>query len=1179
MILGRAAVGLMQPSGSGFMKQFGGPNSFTIPSDGHVSRWLGKKNIEEDNAGIFNSSILLFAKRGAELRGSPCTYDDPLKAAMAWDGTDIRKIVKPTGKPDYRITGGEEFGQNENSLATFSSGEGGDDGETRRQITRELEKEYATHARPLGAAMDAQADSYPAEARARLCQFLIEKREALAKADVERTEYADKMRAKYRSGNTRKDITADLIGSQHTYLTNALRDCDAAAVALRSADASISKLSAVGSILDKVGLFELMDSLELVVVEVTIAATHYLLIMLQTLDHNLTVPIARIYYKNMDNATMFRMVTKVEKRVEEVTGGRCVVAVECFDGEHGGRRAGVGGGTGQGDAAAAVAFANDLALEAAGGGSANAHLTKAKQIADLAKWAQDNTTTDLTAALAGQQDSGIFMTPHLNKPKTREEIHSWRPPPRATAEGSLYPLGTKVTRIARSGKQQYGEVMSSELRSHKVWYFIDFHGSGCEWLPEAKAQEIKIDDDTYTTERELLLQPTRIMRFAAGPLGMEVSGDDKKLNPVSKVPLGGAADCLGVQIGDSILGVQGGAAGDTPTTIESHSELMSVLPSLARPMSIVFKIVDRAAAPFEFSRMNIFGHLKFLFAGKFRNGEADDSVLGLVSTFLPRQQCFDFASTCKYLRRQYLQVNLRVRRGGHSKLVHSVQLAGPNRGTVLDEALRGKVQELVEAIPVPLVKKDRLIPPTVDSDQWPLHLYFDKPGGNMLSVQAKSELATLHRLERRANDFIRSYDITARAKTLSVHRLTTNLGVGVLNKLAVEVFGRDLLQSEMASVHDKQPAISRILVFLRQKQACGSIKDEHKIYLELEESSKIPSSYKPEITVAKLKTHVANIKLRQLREEAHRQGRFYLPPKGHAVACVDPYHNFHNFVTQLLKQLCGHGVDDADDNDDGGGGDSGERVLVLAHLQAAAELLGDRDLISILSGSFDRHSHLCTSLVIDNPALWAKMKELGYVREAKVLEIMGGAYAAWCKPHSTEGDRTRSLHLLTVMVHRLFGAGLVDVRVLTCHSFGGFPCRQWLDFIANADARAALLDSLNEEERKLFKETSMTTISVESSFSLLPSSLGSSAKPPATQIQGKAPKLDAVRDIKRDPGTCTFQWSKRKRKAGDLFGGGSWNDGIDDNGAADRDRRKRLVTFVTGRMNVRLLNQKRGGMR
>jgi hypothetical protein len=295
----------------------------------------------------------------------------------------------------------------------------------------------------------------------------------------------------------------------------------------------------------------------------------------------------------------------------------------------------------------------------------------------------------------------------------------------------------------------------------------------------------------------------------------------------------------------------------------------------------------------------------------------------------------------------------------------------------------------------------------------------------------------------------------------------------------------------------------------------------------------------------------------------------------------------------LLKQLCrsgggggggggaGNDVDDDEDNDGSGGGgvDSGEWVLVLEHLQEAADQLADRDLISILSGSFDRHSHLCTSLVIDNPALWAKMKELGYVREAKVLEIMGGAYAAWCKPHSTEGDRTRSLHLLTVMVHRLLGAGFMDVRVLTCKSFGGFPCRQWLDFIANADARAALLDSLTEAERALFKETSMTTISVESSFSLLPSSLGSSAKPPATQIQGNAPKLDAVRDIKRNPGTAEYKWSRRKRKAGDLCGGGRWNDGIDDGGAADRDRRKRLGTFVKGRMNVRLLNQKRGGMR
>ena len=132
---------------------------------------------------------------------------------------------------------------------------------------------------------------------------------------------------------------------------------------------------------------------------------------------------------------------------------------------------------------------------------------------------------------------------------------------------------------------------------------------------------------------------------------------------------------------------------------------------------------------------------------------------------------------------------------------------------------------------------------------------------------------------------------------------------------------------------------------------------------------------------------------------------------------------------------------------------------------------------------------------------------------------------------------------------------MTDVRVLTSHSFAGFPCRQWLDFIANADARAAVLESLSPEEREVFKDTSMTTISVESSFAMLPSSFGSSAKPPATEIQGNAWKLDSVRDIKRAPGQATFIWSRRKRKMDDLDGGGTWNDGVNDGGAWNKDRR------------------------
>jgi hypothetical protein len=487
----------------------------------------------------------------------------------------------------------------------------------------------------------------------------------------------------------------------------------------------------------------------------------------------------------------------------------------------------------------------------------------------------------------------------------------------------------------------------------------------------------------------------------------------------------------------------------------------------------------------------------------------------------------DLSTSCLRVRRQLLAVSgllrYRVEPGVETPtLLLPMHLAGPCSARVLDEQLRGQLAELVTDIPVAVAIKPRLIPPTVSTDNWPLHLLFEREQEQplMLSAQTKAELATLHRLQLAADAFIKREEVGALAKGLKTRRLTSATGTGPLNTLAAEVFQRPLNAAEKATPQDKQPLITKILFRLRQQRASGAVTEAHDIYLLLEEVHNTPSSFVPEIPLSDLQTHVANLKIKQLRKTARHQGRFYIPPSGTAVACVDPYHNFHNFVAHLLKQLVlSAGVNDgAASDDDGVDGDedaTGEQVLVLKHLLRAAYDLEDRDLITILSGSFDRHSHLCTSLVIDCPALWKKMRDLGYTREAKVLEVMGGAYAAWCKPHSTEGGRTRSLHLLTVMVHRLFGPGMSDVRVLTSKSFAGFPCRQWLDFIANADARAAVLETLSPDEREVFKETSMTTISVESSFAMLPSLFGSSTKPPAKEIMGNAPKLDAVRDIKR----------------------------------------------------------------
>jgi hypothetical protein len=63
------------------------------------------------------------------------------------------------------------------------------------------------------------------------------------------------------------------------------------------------------------------------------------------------------------------------------------------------------------------------------------------------------------------------------------------------------------------------------------------------------------------------------------------------------------------------------------------------------------------------------------------------------------------------------------------------------------------------------------------------------------------------------------------------------------------------------------------------------------------------------------------------------------------------------------------------------------------------------------------------------------------VREAKALEVIGGAWVAWCKPHSTEADRTRKLHLLGVLIRRLFWKNLHGKGVLASQFYGSIYWR------------------------------------------------------------------------------------------------------------------------------------------
>jgi hypothetical protein len=129
---------------------------------------------------------------------------------------------------------------------------------------------------------------------------------------------------------------------------------------------------------------------------------------------------------------------------------------------------------------------------------------------------------------------------------------------------------------------------------------------------------------------------------------------------------------------------------------------------------------------------------------------------------------------------------------------------------------------------------------------------------------------------------------------------------------------------------------------------------------------------------------------------------------------------FHIFLQNLLKQLKDKGTEDP----------GGERALVVDLLIEAAESLGEKLVLGILHGVFDWNSHACSSLVLENPKLVAAMLERGYVHEAKALDAISGEWMAWCKPHSTEADQTRKLHLLGVLISRLFGKNLYDTGVL-----------------------------------------------------------------------------------------------------------------------------------------------------
>ena len=140
---------------------------------------------------------------------------------------------------------------------------------------------------------------------------------------------------------------------------------------------------------------------------------------------------------------------------------------------------------------------------------------------------------------------------------------------------------------------------------------------------------------------------------------------------------------------------------------------------------------------------------------------------------------------------------------------------------------------------------------------------------------------------------------------------------------------------------------------------------------------------------------------------------------------MDPLHTYHNFITKLIFS-------------------ESVWILKLSHLIEAAAKTKDDLLVTILSGAYDKHSHRCTEYVATSQPLVTELRKLGYHQEATILKIIGSSWNAWRRPHQTQRDRTEALRLLSVMIYRLFGRFMFDVRALRVQHFGGFPTNQWL---------------------------------------------------------------------------------------------------------------------------------------
>jgi hypothetical protein len=298
-----------------------------------------------------------------------------------------------------------------------------------------------------------------------------------------------------------------------------------------------------------------------------------------------------------------------------------------------------------------------------------------------------------------------------------------------------------------------------------------------------------------------------------------------------------------------------------------------------------------------------------------------------------------------------------------------------------------------------------------------------------------------------------------------------------------------------------------------------------------------------------------------MRRKPSADGSFYMYDVDGQCYFTDWDHLMHNFMQALTKQSLVEGEYGLTCKDP---------VLPLPKLLRAAIATKDQVVIDCFQRNCDQHAHDVSRYSLTHPGLVKELVAQGEERMAVIIKIIARSCEAWSMPHQTEAARSDALHLLSLLVYRLFGDGINSTQYLGRANLGGVPLKQWLDMLANSDARRHALSSFTDPVRERACEGAFTTRPNEGMFGLEASCNASGEKTDAYTIQKRTVQLDVAFQFKSDAqqegSSFNARASKRQRKSTDR-GPANWNDGTFSRANYDKDQKQRATQHSGGHNN------------